>query len=212
MAASIRRVCIASPLVIRGFLTNTVCCKPALQCVSHANSSLYFRSAAKPLSFVRLCSSQEEDPSVVKKKELTEADIAAGIAYLQSEDYIERYGKRPVFADYRRNHKGGVAPKKTRKRCVRGVKRIISGNPCPICRDENLVVHYKNVRLLEQFVCPHSYEVYSDERTGVCQAQCKILRKAVTEAQAYGLLPMSSPFVQYNYRDYYGKAAGMKAS
>ena len=24
----------------------------------------------------------------------------------------------------------------------------------------------QNVRLLEQFVCPHSYEVYSDERTG----------------------------------------------
>lgn len=33
-------------------------------------------------------------------------------------EYIERYGSRPVWADYRRNHKGGIPPQKTRKTCI----------------------------------------------------------------------------------------------
>ncbi|GAA6068747.1 28S ribosomal protein S18b, mitochondrial, partial [Tachysurus ichikawai] len=61
--------------------------------------------------------------------------------YLESEEYIERYGSRPVWSDYRRNHKGGIPPQKTRKTCIRGEK--ICGNPCPICRDPNIIIHYQ---------------------------------------------------------------------
>ncbi|XP_048472890.1 28S ribosomal protein S18b, mitochondrial isoform X5 [Rhincodon typus] len=62
--------------------------------------------------------------------------------YLQSEEYIERYGKQPVWADYRRNHKGGIPPQKTRKTCI-------------------------NVKLLEQFICPHTGTIYHPTRTGL---------------------------------------------
>ncbi|XP_048472887.1 28S ribosomal protein S18b, mitochondrial isoform X2 [Rhincodon typus] len=85
--------------------------------------------------------------------------------YLQSEEYIERYGKQPVWADYRRNHKGGIPPQKTRKTCIRGDK--ISGNPCPICRDPKIQVDHRNVKLLEQFICPHTGTIYHPTRTGL---------------------------------------------
>ncbi|XP_073894694.1 small ribosomal subunit protein mS40 isoform X3 [Macaca fascicularis] len=61
--------------------------------------------------------------------------------YLESEEYQERYGSRPVWADYRRNHKGGVPPQRTRKTCIRGNK--VAGNPCPICRDHKLHVDFR---------------------------------------------------------------------
>lgn len=33
-------------------------------------------------------------------------------------EYTERYGTRPVWADYRRNHKGAIPPQKTRRTCI----------------------------------------------------------------------------------------------
>lgn len=33
-------------------------------------------------------------------------------------EYIERYGAMPVWTGYRRNHKGGIPPQKTRKTCI----------------------------------------------------------------------------------------------
>lgn len=38
---------------------------------------------------------------------------------------------------------------------------IVTGNPCPICRDEYLVVDYKNTDLLKQFISPHTGEIIS---------------------------------------------------
>uniref|UniRef100_A0A2I3GXQ4 Mitochondrial ribosomal protein S18B n=1 Tax=Nomascus leucogenys TaxID=61853 RepID=A0A2I3GXQ4_NOMLE len=62
--------------------------------------------------------------------------------YLESEEYQERYGSRPVWADYRRNHKGGVPPQRTRKTCI-------------------------NVKLLEQFVCAHTGIIFHAPYTGL---------------------------------------------
>uniref|UniRef100_A0A8C7BW02 Mitochondrial ribosomal protein S18B n=1 Tax=Neovison vison TaxID=452646 RepID=A0A8C7BW02_NEOVI len=61
--------------------------------------------------------------------------------YLDSEEYQNRYGSRPVWADYRRNHKGGIPPQRTRKTCIRRDK--VAGNPCPICRDHKLHVDFR---------------------------------------------------------------------
>ncbi|XP_073167294.1 small ribosomal subunit protein mS40 isoform X2 [Lepidochelys kempii] len=61
--------------------------------------------------------------------------------YLETEEYIERYGDKPIWFGYRRNHKGPIPPQKTRKTCIRGKK--IVGNPCPICRDQKLHVDYR---------------------------------------------------------------------
>ncbi|KPP70905.1 hypothetical protein Z043_110227 [Scleropages formosus] len=120
--------------------------------------------------------------------------------YLESEEYKERYGSRPVWSDYRRNHKGGIPPQKTRKTCIRGDK--ISGNPCPVCRDANIIVHYQNVKLLEQFVDPYSGELYDATRTGVCMKQQKQLKQAIASARDHGLLPFQVPLVDFSGEDY----------
>uniref|UniRef100_A0A4W4GJI1 Small ribosomal subunit protein mS40 n=2 Tax=Electrophorus electricus TaxID=8005 RepID=A0A4W4GJI1_ELEEL len=120
--------------------------------------------------------------------------------YLESEEYAERYGLKAVWADYRRNHKGGIPPQKTRKTCIRKNKRC--GNPCPICRDTNIIIHYQNVNLLQQFVSPYTGLVYDSTRTGVCRKQQKLLNKAVETARAHGLLPSQLPFVDYSGADY----------
>uniref|UniRef100_A0A5F9CI05 Small ribosomal subunit protein mS40 n=1 Tax=Oryctolagus cuniculus TaxID=9986 RepID=A0A5F9CI05_RABIT len=104
--------------------------------------------------------------------------------YLDSEEYQNRYGSRPVWADYRRNHKGGVPPQRTRKTCIR--KDKIAGNPCPICRDHKLHVDFRNVKLLEQFVCAHTGIIFHAPYTGVCMKQHKKLTQAIQKARDHG--------------------------
>ncbi|XP_011382281.1 28S ribosomal protein S18b, mitochondrial isoform X2 [Pteropus vampyrus] len=85
--------------------------------------------------------------------------------YLDSEEYQTRYGSRPVWADYRRNHKGGIPPQRTRKTCIR--KNKVAGNPCPICRDHKLHIDFRNVKLLGQFVCAHTGVIFHAPYTGL---------------------------------------------
>nr|XP_046274425.1 28S ribosomal protein S18b, mitochondrial [Scatophagus argus] len=120
--------------------------------------------------------------------------------YLESEEYIERYGINPVWGGYKRNHKGGIPPQKTRKTCIRGSK--ICGNPCPICRDPNIIIHHQNVKLLEQFVNPHTGMVFDHSQTGVCMKQQKRLNEAINTAQNHGLLPFQIPYVEFSGEDY----------
>ncbi|XP_031467882.1 28S ribosomal protein S18b, mitochondrial, partial [Phasianus colchicus] len=79
-------------------------------------------------------------------------------------------------------------------------KRV--GNPCPICRDHNLHVDFRNVKLLEQFVCPHSGSIFHPTHTGVCMKQHKLLLKAIAQAQDHGLLWLRVPFVPPPSDDY----------
>lgn len=120
--------------------------------------------------------------------------------YLDSEEYAERYGSSAVWAGYRRNHKGGIPPQKTRKTCIRGDK--ICGNPCPICRDPNIIIHHQNVKLLQQFISPHTGKVYDPTLTGVCMKQQKHLNEAVDKARDDGLLPFQIPHVEFSGEDY----------
>ncbi|XP_068455203.1 small ribosomal subunit protein mS40 [Clinocottus analis] len=120
--------------------------------------------------------------------------------YLESEDYIEKYGTNPVWESYRRNHKGGIPPQKTRKTCIRGDK--ICGNPCPVCRDPNIIIHHQNVKLLQQFISPHTGMVLDPTRTGVCMKQQKKLHEAINTAKNHGFLPFQIPFVEFSGADY----------
>ncbi|XP_041931789.1 28S ribosomal protein S18b, mitochondrial isoform X1 [Alosa sapidissima] len=120
--------------------------------------------------------------------------------YLESEEYIERYGSKPVWVDYRRNHKGGIPPQKTRRTCIRGDK--ICGNPCPICRDPNVIIHHQNVKLLQQFVSPYTGLVLDPTRTGVCMKQQKHLNQAIETARDHGLMPVQVPHVDFSGEDY----------
>lgn len=66
--------------------------------------------------------------------------------YLDSEEYQNCYGSRPVWADYHHNHKGGAPPQRARKTCICNNK--VAGNPCLICRDHKLHVDFRNAKLL----------------------------------------------------------------
>lgn len=103
--------------------------------------------------------STEETKQIDPAKDRTKAiPVETSIKYLQSKAYQQTYGDDPVWIMYRRNHKGGLAPRKTRRSCVRnGV--ISTGNPCPICRDEYLVLDHKNTKLLEQFISQYTGQV-----------------------------------------------------
>ncbi|NWR40202.1 RT18B protein, partial [Tachuris rubrigastra] len=115
-------------------------------------------------------------------------------------EYRVTYGDKPVWFGYRRNHKGAIPPQRTRKACLRRGKPV--GNPCPICRDRNLLVDFRNVKLLDQFICPHSGVVFHPTHTGVCMRQHKLLSKAIAQAQDHGLLWLQVPYVPTPREDF----------
>lgn len=150
----------------------------------------------------------EADSEVEAKKQVPSIDrttvipVETSVKYLKSEAYKETYGNKPVWSQYRRNHKGAFPPLKTRKTCIRGGK-ISTGNPCPICRDEYLVLHYENVDLLNHFISPHTGEVLSYSKTGLCQKRHMELLVAIEKAKDYGFITFDVPFRKYDYSLYY---------
>lgn len=124
------------------------------------------------LSTARFCAAKEEKevsevaPGENPNKLNTRPDIdrtkiipvETSIRYILSEAYRTTYGDQPVWTQYRRNHKGQTPPKKTRKTCIRA-GLISTGNPCPICRDEYLVLDHRNLDLLKQFISPFTGQV-----------------------------------------------------
>lgn len=147
------------------------------------------------------------DPSKDRRKAIP---VETSIRYLQSPAYKQTYGDQFVWEQYRRNHKGLFPPRKTRKTCIRaGV--IATGNPCPICRDEYLVLDHRNIDLLRQFISPHTGQVLSYSKTGLCQKSHLNLLVAVERAYDYGLLTFNVPFREYDYSEYYSKEELEKA-
>uniref|UniRef100_A0A3B4F5M3 Small ribosomal subunit protein mS40 n=1 Tax=Pundamilia nyererei TaxID=303518 RepID=A0A3B4F5M3_9CICH len=94
----------------------------------------------------------------------------------------DRYGSNPVWTDYRRNHKADIPPHKTCKTCIRGDN--ICGNPCSICCDPNIIIHHQNVKLLQQFISPHTGMVLDSTRTGVCMKQQKKLNETINSTRS----------------------------
>ncbi|KAF7260796.1 hypothetical protein EG68_01824 [Paragonimus skrjabini miyazakii] len=129
-------------------------------------------------------------------------DLATSLDYINSEVYESTYRGKPVWFYYRRNFKGHFAPPKTRPNCVMS-KFLISSNPCPICRDEFLVLDYRNTKLLKQFINPISAKILEPSQTGLCQHQHKKLVLEIEKAQDLGTIEMWLPFHLYDYSDYY---------
>ena len=100
------------------------------------------------------------DPAIDRTKIIP---VETSIRYLKSTAYDTTYGDQPVWVQYRRNFKGQFPPLKTRKTCIRAGK-ISTGNPCPICRDEYLVLDHNNVDLLKQFISKHTGEVRKSQQ------------------------------------------------
>jgi small subunit ribosomal protein S18b len=144
----------------------------------------------------------EDKPAVDSSKLRPIIDVQTSIKYMNSKAYKMTYGEALVWQPYRRNHKGSIAPEKTRKTCIR--KGMIStGNPCPICRDEYLVLHPENAALLKQFIMPQTGVVLSYQKTGLCQVQQKNLLVALEQAWDQGYLDSVQPFRRYDYSEYY---------
>lgn len=165
---------------------------------SHAASSLFTSTRLR-------CEAEEGEPQAERdplKDRSKVIPVETSMKYLKSDAYKTTYGTDPVWKRYRRNFKGAFAPRKTRKTCIR--KNMIStGNPCPICRDEYLVLDYRNVDLLTQFVSPFNGEILSYQKTNLCQRRHKELLVAVEKSRDYGLLTFDVPFRAYDYSDYY---------
>lgn len=136
-----------------------------------------------------------------KKDRIEEVPVETSIRYLKSTAYHTTYGDEPVWKQYRRNHKGAFPPMKTRKTCIRAGK-ISTGNPCPICRDEYLVLKAENVELLKQFISPHTGATLSTSVTGICQKRHKELLVAIEIAKDKGLITFDVPFREYDYSLY----------
>jgi small subunit ribosomal protein S18b len=79
---------------------------------------------------------------------------------------------------------------------------LTTGNPCPICRDEYLVLDYRNVELLKQFISPYNGETLSFSKTGLCQKRHSQLLVAILKAKDHGLITFDVPFREYNYAEY----------
>ncbi|KAL1788581.1 28S ribosomal protein S18b, mitochondrial [Sigmodon hispidus] len=93
-----------------------------------------------------------------------------------------------------------VPPQRTRKTCIRNNK--VTGNLCPICQDHKLYADFRNVKLLEQFVCAHTGIIFHAPYTGVCMKQHRKLTQAIQEARECGLLSYYVPQVEPRDADF----------
>lgn len=119
----------------------------------HATASLHDESQENTDE-----SNEQLEPIDPAKDRTKLIPVETSIRYLASSAYATSYGEQPVWVPYRRNFKGQFPPRETRKTCIR--KGVIStGNPCPICRDEYLVLDHRNVDLLKQFISEYTGEV-----------------------------------------------------
>ncbi|XP_041370332.1 28S ribosomal protein S18b, mitochondrial-like isoform X2 [Gigantopelta aegis] len=179
----------------------TSCVACVFKRVLFSGQPLKFSRAISRAS-VRLSDTEEseETKAVPEKPPRIEVDAPTSKRYLDSKAYAEAYGDQPIWIHYRRNFKGQLAPR-TRKTCIRaGV--MSTGNPCPICRDEYLVIDHTNTKLLEQFVSPHTGEVFNPHQTGLCQKQHKKLLDEILKARHHGLIEDIVPFREYDYSEY----------
>ena len=144
--------------------------------------------------------------------------LETSMSYLESDAYRRTYGDHKVstycnlkfnleifflqvWELYRRNFANGRLFAQTRKQCIRN-ERISTGNPCPICRDEYLVVDHRNLKLITQFIDEYSGRVYNTRKTGVCRTQHLKLLVAIEKARELGILTIDQPFVEYDYSKY----------
>ncbi|KAB7506060.1 28S ribosomal protein S18b, mitochondrial [Armadillidium nasatum] len=148
--------------------------------------------------------SDDEDKKPVREisKIVNKVSVETSMRYLESQAYKTTYGDDPVWVPYRRNFKGQFAPKKTRPTCIKE-DVLITGNPCPICRDEYLVIDFRNVKLLKQFVCPYTDKILFWDITCLCQDKQRRMEVAIEKSRRHGLLPFYVPFREYDYKDYY---------
>lgn len=131
--------------------------------------------------------------------------VAVSIKYMESDAYKQTYRRYLVWQAFRRNFGNQLhrPPFLNRVSCIGDDGFIKYGQPCPICRDEYLVLDYTNVKLISQFISPFTALVYPNRKTHLCQKKHEELLVAIEKAKMYGTMPFQIPFRLYDYGDYY---------
>jgi len=162
----------------------------------------YFHASAR--EFLRE-KPEEKTRKILAKQLYTPVDLETSKKYLKSEAFAQTYEGLPIWHPtlYRRNFRGSSNPTQTRPDCV--IDGVLCGNPCPICRDDHLVVHHENLELLKHFVEPKTGKVLSHRQTNVCMLQHSRVEIAIGRARDRGLMEMRVPFRDYDYADFYPK-------
>lgn len=124
------------------------------------------------------------------------------LKYMKSEAYKKTYQGHLIWKLYRRNHKLQFPAKTTRINCINSEGFIMTSYPCPICRDEYLVIHRDNAKLLEQFIDPYTGKILPTTVIGLCQKQYRNLIIAIHQARDIGTLTYEIPDRWYDYGEY----------
>lgn len=132
-------------------------------------------------------------------------DYKDSIRYMDSDAYKKTYQGNLVWKLYRRNHKNQFPVEKTRPNCINQDGFLCSSYPCPICRDEYLVLHPENVKLLSQFIDPYTGQVITRRDHGLCLKQYRNLIISIHQAYDIGTLAHAVPDRLYDYNEYYGQ-------
>jgi len=122
--------------------------------------------------------------------------------YFDSSDFHERYEGRLVWKNYVRNKKGAIQKQKTRWHCMKELENgelvMNTGSPCPLCRDEHLLLTYNNIPLLKQFIDEQTGEIQHPLRTGACRVKHMKLERCIQLAKSLGYLPTINYFYNFN--------------
>ena len=202
------------PLLLSGLKSNvslvTKVNETQLASVSVGNK--YFFSTASLLQAEEKNDIDEEEGEIDSdqefiRKHLDEKDrsreipLEISIKYIESVAFKTAYGEEPIWKKYRRNFIGTRLPLKTRETCIRQ-GRIATGSPCPICRDQYLVVDYRNKALLKHFIDPYTGKILHPNQTHICQKQWRKLQIHLEKARDHGWLDVDVPQVEYDFKEY----------
>jgi len=195
-----------SMMSINGFHTTP-------QCKKQRNPFSMAEAGRKKLLGVEKKVEKKETPSqltgtndVIHRKTLPRVfhTWETGAAYLKSQAYYSTYGDEPVWTMYRRNHMGQyIFAPKPRDSCFTKENRFLLNNPCPLCRDEYLVVHFRNTELLKQFLDRLTGDILDIKKTGLCLYQHNEVRAHLLQSREHGYMEFAVPFRNYDYRHYY---------
>jgi len=67
---------------------------------------------------------------------------------------------------------------------------------CPMRND--IKIDHKNVRLLSQFISPHTGRIYGSTVTGLCQKKQKEVAKAIKRSRSLGFMPTTMKYFEFH--------------
>uniref|UniRef100_A0A915JX43 Small ribosomal subunit protein mS40 n=1 Tax=Romanomermis culicivorax TaxID=13658 RepID=A0A915JX43_ROMCU len=121
--------------------------------------------------------------------------------------YKKTYGDQLIWKLYRRNTSRKFFTNPLPAHWCLKFGKFATNWPCPICRDEYLVVDY---RLLKQFLVEATGHLYENHVVNVCQVNYHKIAAEVMKAKNRGYLTFDLPFRNYDYKDYYSWWNGPK--